>query len=111
MAAAPSPWTARAATSTHSAGARPHAADATVNRAIPPSSSRRRPSTSPSRPALTISVVLARRYARTTHWTSWKEAPNTWASVGNATLVMLVPSEDNSTERDRVTTTHPTGCR
>ena len=44
-----------------SVGARPQASEAAVNRARPPSSSRRRPSMSPSRPTLTISVVMASR--------------------------------------------------
>ena len=39
----------------------PLAAEAAVNRSMPASSSRRRPVMSPSRPALTIRVVMARR--------------------------------------------------
>jgi hypothetical protein len=61
MMAAPSPCTARAAISAGSAGARPQAIEAPVNRAIPASSSRRRPNRSPSRAAPTIRVVIARR--------------------------------------------------
>ena len=61
MTAAPRPCTARAAISSQSVGATPHSTEATVNRAIPASSSRRRPMMSPSRPTLTISVVMARR--------------------------------------------------
>ena len=61
MMAAPRPCTARAAISSQSAGAAPHRAEATVNRTIPASSSRRRPMMSPSRPTLTISVVMASR--------------------------------------------------
>jgi hypothetical protein len=61
MIAAPIPCAARAAMMSHSVGAMPLKADAAVNRAIPAMSSRRRPTISPSRPTLTISVVMARR--------------------------------------------------
>ena len=61
MTAAPRPCAARAAISSQSVGATPHRTEATVNRTIPASSSRRRPVRSPSRPALTIRVVMARR--------------------------------------------------
>ena len=43
MAAAPSPCSARAATSAPSVGAAPHSAEAAVNTAMPASSIRRRP--------------------------------------------------------------------
>ena len=59
--AAPSPCSARAAISSPSVGAMPHNTDASVNSAIPASSSRRRPTMSPSRPALTTRVVVASR--------------------------------------------------
>ena len=61
MMAAPRPCAARAAISSQSVGATPHRTEATVNRKIPASSSRRRPVMSPSRPTLTIRVVMARR--------------------------------------------------
>ena len=59
MIAAPSPCTARAAINIQSADAAPHTIEATVNRRSPASISRRRPTMSPSRPTLTISVVMA----------------------------------------------------
>ena len=104
--AAPRPCAARAATSSQSVGARPHRAEASVNREAPASISRRRPVRSPRRPTLTIEVVTARRYARTIHWTSWKEALNVRARVGKATLAMLVPSEDSSMESERLASAH-----
>jgi MFS family permease len=61
MTAAPAPCAARAAISNPSVGATPHRADASVNTVSPASSSRRRPMMSPSRPAPTMSVVMARR--------------------------------------------------
>jgi hypothetical protein len=61
MMAAPRPCSARAAISNQSVGATPHRLDATVNRKIPANSSRLRPVMSPSRPTLTIRVVMARR--------------------------------------------------
>ena len=61
MTAAPAPCAARAAISSHSVGAMPHRTEATVNRTRPASSSRRRPTMSPSRPTLTIRVVMASR--------------------------------------------------
>ena len=60
MMAAPKPCIARAAISSQSVGAMPHRTEANVNRNIPVSSSRRRPVMSPSRPALTIRVVMAK---------------------------------------------------
>ena len=102
MMAAPRPCAARAATSSGSVGATPHSSDATVNRPMPASSSRRRPMISPSRPTLTISVVMASRYASTIHCTAWNEAPNAWASAGSPALAMLVSSEGISMVRQRL---------
>jgi hypothetical protein len=96
IAAAPIPWAARAAIRIHRLDAKPQASDATVNRPMPASSRRRLPSRSPSRPAPTISAVVARRYARTTHWTSWRGAEKEAARVGNATFAMLVPRDGSS---------------
>jgi hypothetical protein len=61
MTAAARPCAARAATSSPSPGAAPHRPEASVNSKTPPISKRRRPTMSPSRPTLTISVVLAKR--------------------------------------------------
>ena len=61
MMAAPKPCAARAAISSPSVGAIAHRTEATVNKATPISSSRRRPTRSPRRPTLTISVVMASR--------------------------------------------------
>ncbi|MNZ74284.1 hypothetical protein D3C78_927310 [compost metagenome] len=61
MIAAPRPCTARAAISQPSVDARPHASEAPVKMPIPASSTRRRPIKSPSRPTLTIKVVMASR--------------------------------------------------
>ncbi len=106
MIAAPRPCAARATIRIHSAGATPHDTEAAANRTIPERSSRRRPMMSPSRPTLTMSVVMARRYARTIHWTSWKEAENVCAKVGKATLALLVPSEASNIESDRPASAH-----
>lgn len=101
MIAAPSPCTARAATSTGSVGAAPQSSEATVKSAIPARSSRRRPTRSPRRPAPTMSAVIAMRYAITTHCTARKEAPNASARVGSATLAMLVSSDGISMDSER----------
>jgi hypothetical protein len=61
MMAAPSPCSARAAMSSQSVGAAPQRSDAVVNRTIPARSNRLRPMMSPSRPTLTIRVVMASR--------------------------------------------------
>ena len=61
MTAAPTPCAARAVISSQSVGATPHRSEAAVNRQMPPMSNRRRPMTSPRRPTLTISVVIASR--------------------------------------------------
>jgi hypothetical protein len=46
--------------------------------------------------------VMARRYARTIHWTAWKEAVNACAKVGKPALAMLVSSEGMSMESERL---------
>ncbi|MCY1300675.1 hypothetical protein D9M70_502520 [compost metagenome] len=61
MTAAPIPCTARAAISSAKLGVRPQTTEAVVKSAMPAISSRRRPTISPSRPTLTISVVIASR--------------------------------------------------
>jgi hypothetical protein len=61
MIAEPRPCSARAAISRSSVGAAAHRIEAVVNRAMPSRSSRRRPTRSPSRPTLTIRLVIARR--------------------------------------------------
>jgi uncharacterized iron-regulated protein len=57
---------------------------------------------SPIRPTLTIRVVMARRYARTIHWTDWKEAVNACANVGKPALAMLVSREGINIDRERL---------
>ncbi|GAA2770437.1 hypothetical protein GCM10020219_044000 [Nonomuraea dietziae] len=52
--AAPTPCSARPAMSVAPSGARPHSSEASVNRASPPSSTRRAPKASVSRPPSTI---------------------------------------------------------
>jgi hypothetical protein len=47
-----------------------------------------------------IRVVMARRYARTIHWTSWKVAPNDSAMVGRPTLAMLVERRQQHRQRE-----------
>ena len=59
IAAAPRPCSARAAINSQTLGAMPQRTEATVNSKIPASSRRRRPTMSPSRPTLTINVVMA----------------------------------------------------
>jgi hypothetical protein len=87
-------------------GAAAHRADAAVKTARPARSSRRRPSRSPSRPALTTSVVTVSRYASTTHCVAENEEPNPSSSVGRATLAMLVPSDDSSIGSDSAASAH-----
>ncbi|MCY1463682.1 hypothetical protein D9M71_816120 [compost metagenome] len=70
MIAAPSPCRARAPINMPNVGAHAHSVEARVNTPMPPNSNRRRPIRSPSLPTLTISVVIASRYAMTTHCTS-----------------------------------------
>jgi hypothetical protein len=45
---------------------------------------------------------MARRYARTIHWTDWKEAVNAWANVGKPALAILVSSEGINMDRERL---------
>ncbi len=58
--AAPSPWTARNPISQPALGARPHAAEATVNTAMPIANMIRGPIRSPSRPAVMTSTASTR---------------------------------------------------
>ena len=48
--APPTPWTTRATTSSPALGAKPQAAEATANQAMPMEKMRRRPKRSPSEP-------------------------------------------------------------
>ena len=66
-AAAPSPWTARAATSTPALRLSPHARDAPAKSARPAMNTVRRPRRSASRPASTRNPANASVYALTTH--------------------------------------------
>ena len=59
--AAPAPCTTRAATSQSSDGAAPQSAEAMPNSATPVNSTRRRPKTSPSRPAAMSGAAKASR--------------------------------------------------
>jgi hypothetical protein len=59
-AAAPAPWTARAATSTPSDGAMPQAADATPKATSPPVNTRRPPSRSASAPPVSNRAAKAK---------------------------------------------------
>ncbi|MOA46366.1 hypothetical protein D3C78_1688700 [compost metagenome] len=61
MMAAPMPCRARAAISHPRPDETAHRTEAAVNTAIPINNKRRRPMMSPSRPALTISAVIASR--------------------------------------------------
>ena len=61
MAAAPSAWTPRAATSAGSDHAEPHSPEPRVKRSIPPVNTRRRPSTSPSRPDASSAAEMTSR--------------------------------------------------
>ncbi|KVL14031.1 hypothetical protein WS95_23205 [Burkholderia sp. MSMB1826] len=67
MAAAPTPCSARAATSIAGATAAPHASDASANSRRPAIYRRRAPKRSPSAPADSISTANASVYASTTH--------------------------------------------
>ena len=42
----------------------------------------------------------------TTHWTAWKEAVKDFASVGRATLAMLVSREESNMESERLASAH-----
>ena len=57
ISAAPTPWTAREATSQPSVGARPIVAEAAANTTTPMRNTRRRPKMSPSRPPVTSSTA------------------------------------------------------
>ncbi|MDF2848673.1 MAG: hypothetical protein K0R97_2655 [Oerskovia sp.] len=59
IAAAPAPWTARAAMSAEGVSATAHATDASVNTAIPTTKTRRRPNRSPSEAATSMRVANA----------------------------------------------------
>ncbi len=91
--AAPTPCTALAPIKNPSEGAIPHNAEAAVNSPIPANKTRRRPNRSPTRPAPTIIVVIASKYAKTTHCAAGNKAPNAPAIAGNPAFAILVSSD------------------
>ena len=86
--AAPSPWTARKAMSQPAPGAKPHAADATVNTAIPATNMVRGPSRSPSRPAVMTRTASTSAYALSTQSTSSRDACSLSIMFGIAMLTI-----------------------
>jgi hypothetical protein len=81
IAAAPSPWTARAPISTALEPASPHSSEANVNSATPTSSMRLRPSTSANRPHNNRSAPNVSMYEFATHVSSADDKPRS-ACIG-----------------------------
>ena len=83
----PTPWTARAATSCHSAWARPQAIEAAPNSASPASITRRRPKRSPRRPTATSGPAMPSMKAFTVQASEVVELCRSRPIDGNATTM------------------------
>src|ERR671914_2398392 len=90
--AAPAPWTARAAMSQPTPGARAQAADVAANSARPPANMRRRPKRSPSAAAGSSSTASVRLYELTVHSSSSIDAPRSSRIVVRAVDTTRVSS-------------------
>ena len=91
-AAAPAPWTARAATSGAGPGARAQASDAIPNTASPVANRRRWPSRSPARPATISRPPNASVYALRTHCRPDAENPSDRWISGRAIATIVTSS-------------------
>ena len=90
ISAAPTPITARTATSAVGVSTSPPTADAVPNTASPDSSAPLRPKRSPRLPPASTSAANVRRYASTTHCSSLVVAPSSRTSDGSVTLTIVV---------------------
>src|SRR4051794_26353852 len=85
----PRPWTKRAAASQPEVGATAQATEAAENAAMPQSSTRRRPTRSPMRPASSSRPPNPIRYASTTHDRPSVEKPRSRWMLGSATATTV----------------------
>jgi hypothetical protein len=92
MADAPRPWTARAATSTPSAGAAAQAAEPMAKAASPRVKILRAPMRSAVDPAVSMIEARASVYASTTHCSPASEPPISPWMAGNATFTIVTSS-------------------
>lgn len=88
------PWISRNTTSQDGPGARPHAAEASVNTASPNRKARRLPCMSPSRPAGTSASPKVSAYPETTQDWAASEAPRPRSIEGSATFTIEVSSSE-----------------
>ncbi len=92
VAAAASPCTMRAATSSTPDCAKPQASDAIAKTIRPPVKTRRRPSTSAARPPASSSAPNVNAYPVTIHWSCAGGRRRSRRTDGSATLTMLKSS-------------------
>lgn len=112
-AAAPTPWSVRAAISCSGDPARADATEASANSAIPPTNTRRRPSRSPSVAAAIMSDANESVYALTIHCSSCSEASSSVRSTGRAVVMTRLSSVAMNMGSDAASsaTAVPTGRR
>src|SRR4051812_31241683 len=89
VAAPPTPWRNRAASSISRVAASPHNADASVNTTRPDMKTPRRDTRSPSRPASSSRLPNGIRYALTTHACPDREKPSSSWIAGRATFTIV----------------------
>src|SRR4051794_14690270 len=98
--AAAAPWKARATISISGVVESPQAADATVKRMRPAENIRRRPSWSPSRPAVISGVAKVRPYPATTHSIAPVLAGRSGCIAGGAASVVGQDDHERPGEHD-----------
>ena len=104
--AAPKPWTARAAISQPTVGARAQASEASANTTVPVSNSRRRPNRSPAAPPTRISEPRKRVYPFTTHCSAPRLASSPRCITGSAIVTTVASMNAIAEARMVAASTH-----
>src|SRR5215212_6716737 len=97
MIAPPMPWTPRMTLSSVDDSDRPQPSEARLNTASPTTKTVRRPSRSPSDPAVSRNAASISEYASMTHWMSAKSACSDRPMSGSATLTIVMSSKSMNT--------------
>ena len=105
-AAAPAPWTARAAISTPVVGASAAAAEATVKTPSPIANMRRRPKRSPRAAPVSSSTAKDSVYALTVHSSDWIVAPRSSRMLGSAVVTTRLSSTTMKSATETIAKVH-----
>ncbi|MFY9671447.1 MAG: hypothetical protein WAK44_26135 [Trebonia sp.] len=106
IAAAPSPCTPRAAISTPTFGARPHASEDNANTTRPIRYTRRRPSRSATDPTVSTSAASTSAYKSITHCRSWNVVCSSRAMSGSATVTIVTSTSNMNVPAQTATNGH-----